>query len=425
MRITLTASLVLLLGLVASASAQVNPIYARLKAYRTYFDVTATTPMAQRFKVWFIDKDYCFCSIAGNTVQEMENLTEHDLHLWWGGFSLPPSSVEPVPAPLKPLADAMLARVKVLHPDGKNFLVSYAGEFRTVSIREMTPLAREGDPGKRLSHNGNANFAIKRDGTVAGTEGMTGIGTGLVAHPAFPDESTKLPHFVDFRLPPELESYSLVAGYLYHLGGASAAAWNQMIAAALKTAKAIEEGTYKNPIEELLAQQGSTVLPEGFDAQLTVEVDSYARHADFQHQQHASARLLFSTRAVLAGPVTQTFRAEKLGLTYRVTLDLKRLIVSFNIKNSAGDEKSAAYELKYSNGVEPIVEGNSTALNGGYVLAQMDENTREITVPGTDGFQQFDNYPETSIHVPYVLGKVPAKLAAAESNRRARTALAR
>lgn len=382
--------LLLALALAAPLSAEINPIYARLKAYRTYVAIQSVKPQAHHFYVWFSDIEPCLAQISGNTVAEMEALTEDDLHMSWGAFGLPPDSVDPVPDAVKPLADAMVAQIQKLHPDARNFKVRYEGDFRTVSVQEIMPRALVGDPTRRPAATVEATLKVLPDGRVDGTYGMAMAGHGLLVHPAFEDEYTECPRFVDHVMPAELEGTSLLYGPIF---GRS---YEALCAKIVQAADAIGAGTYTNPIERVLTAQGETQLPPHYSTLLKLSIDTYARAEDWSNQVGESPQFVISVRSGLAGPVTRSVSSEKTGLTYTLTADFRALTMAIRVSGPTG-EVSATYPLILSDGQSFVTEGDSAALTGGWMFAEIPDD-QELSLPGANGFTSFDVYPEGSIY---------------------------
>lgn len=382
--------LLLALALAAPLSAEVNPVYARLKGYRTYVAIQDVKPRAHHFYVWFSDIEPCLAQVAGNTVAEMEALTEEDLHMSWGAFGLPPDSVDPVPDAVKPLADAMVAQIQKLHPDARNFKVRYEGDFRTVSVQEIMPRALPGDPRLRPAAKVEATLKVLPDGRVDGTYGMAMAGHGLLVHPAFEDEYTECPRFVDHVMPAELEGTSLLYGPIF---GRS---YEALCAKIVQAADAITAGTYTNPIEGVLTAQGDTQLPPHYSTLLKLSIDMYARAEDWANQVGESPQFVISVRSGLAGPVTQSVTSARTGLTYTLTADFRALRMSVRVSGPSG-EVSASYPLILTEGQDFVTEGDSAALTGGWMFAEHTDDS-DLSLPGANGFTRFDIYPESSIY---------------------------
>jgi hypothetical protein len=407
MRMRFILSALIVLGLGRAASAEINPIYSRLKTLRTYYSVGSVDKLAHRFSIWYSNIEPSLAQVAGNTVEDMQALTEKDLHISWGAFGIPPSEIQPVPPALKAVADAAVARLKELQPNASEIQIGYYGKFRQVHINEMTPIDRAGGPAdKRIARKVELSAKLSEEGTITGLYGFSSGGYGLMAwdwenvHPF-----AKLPQYVNYALPANLEGTSPLYAHHFHHKGDYEEAYEKVIAEVLKTVAAIDAGTYKNPIEELLAAQGESLLPAGFDAHLKYEVRTYARAANFPDQKSEEVVLRFSLKKALAAPV-HFVETSPMGIKYDLTIDLTKKLVSLTVTNSANQSASRTYPVVLDNHYGGVVtEGDATALLGGTISVKLPHDLHDLHVPGTGGFSEFDVYPESAMWESFIHGE--------------------
>jgi hypothetical protein len=372
---------------VCPARSEVHSIYGRLKAFRAYYSVSHMDQVAHRFTVWYHHNEWCMLHIAGNTVEEMNNLSEHDLSPAFGPWACPPAHPRPVPEELKPLAVAMLARIKAVHPEGNQFKVGYSGHFWQARIAEVVPLAPPGAE-NRLARGMECLLKISAENTILEQSFSTG-GTGLLAHVTIPDDPSKCPLFIDFSLPAELEGTSPIYARYYDPQTPYVEVYQRLVTQAMKTLISLKAGTYVNPIEGLLAGQGDSLLPPAYDSSLLYNLDMYAR-AEHQRGEHVIHR--FSLKKALSGPVHETLYSG-LGLHYDVTIDLPRHQLAVKVISPVGDTLARTYEVKMTNSSGGILTvGDAAALQGAW-LSVIRPHDEELSLPGTAGFTQFDVYP--------------------------------
>jgi hypothetical protein len=394
-------SVLLAFLIAAPAFSAVNPIYARLKAYRTYHEITKVDAQAHRFYVWFSDVEPTLAQVAGNTVEEMAALTEQNLNISWGAFGIPPDDVPPVPAHVQHLADAMLKRIQELRPNASGYLVSYAGEFRLVGVTETTPFNLPGNPDDTTCHRLQASLKLFADGTIDGTHGLAMAGTSTLAPDWNEANFQTVPRYVDFRMPPEIEGTSVLWTPIFGRNPIYAEAHAALLKKIVETVKAIDAGSYENPIEAILSAQGSTPLPVAFSPTMRFSVDAYARTEDWGSQMEDTAQLTFTVREALAGPVTKSYYSADTTLAFDLTVDLQAMKATVKVTTPGGATRTETYEIAPAG---LILEGTSAAVKNGWLHAQIHHGHHDFTLPGEGGFTAFDIYPGQDIRTSYVHG---------------------
>lgn len=394
-------AMALTLGLGWSCHAQEpHPIYRRLRAYRNTFQITGTSPMAERFTAWFVRHGYVRADFGANSPEEIRDFEEKDLHLSSGSLALPPGAVDPIPPALEPFAAALGRRLQELFPEHQDLQVAYRGRRRTISIEEVTSFSTAEDPEDRFCRRSWLTLAAAEGSTQLEPSGSMqaygGIGR-LVPH----RDPERLPTFVDYVSPPALEGSALCYAHFRGLGGAFEAAWDEFSVRLLQAADALEDGSYENPIEGVLAAQGETELPPGLDPWLEYDLRVYARAEDFQDQVDDHQVFRFRLRDVVEGPVALSRDSAATGLAYRVELDLERKLLALKVETAAG----VGLKLEYAVTGEILRTPEGVAVENAWLEVAVDGEEHQL--PGTGGFTRFDVYPETSVRTTRVFVPAP------------------
>jgi hypothetical protein len=374
--IRLVCAVVLLCCCVA-AHADGDSGWGSLKLYRTYHYVADWSERAHHFDVWFLDVEPMYCSVPGNTPDQIMALTMSDLECWWGGLAPNPGGFPPVPDDVTHLAEAIGDRMAELFPNASNLLIGYSGDFSTIKIGEVTPVASDGS----LKMISLLSFAIFPEPPQLGFYGMQWYGAvGLSPEPAAA-LCDPTPCFVDFVMPPEIEGSCLVCGYYQGAGGSYPSAWSDLGSAVLATADAIDQGTYVNPIDSILATQGDTLLPSGLDQYAEYTIHAYLRGDSGREE----VELKYSVSEVASGPVTSVFRSRRTGLVYRATLDLGTESLTTIVSTPTGEIQELSLPIVF----ELIRDGDVVAIDGLPSL-EMDFDGRMMVFGGFGAFTRID-----------------------------------
>jgi len=204
------ASIIVALALAATAGAEgaPHPVYARLKAYRSYFQVNQVEPMAHRFTAWFVARGYCRSDLGGNTPEDFAAVPDGELGISTGAFAIPPGAVEPAPEEVAHLAAAFEARLREAYPEAVDMKVAYKGELRVLRVEEVTPLTLGGEAGDRFGRRSTLTLAHGPGSSqledCGAFQAYGGLG-GLVPY----GQEAELPRFVPFVMPAAIEGSAL------------------------------------------------------------------------------------------------------------------------------------------------------------------------------------------------------------------------
>lgn len=390
----------LILATLATTARAADPVFPRLKAYRTYLHIEKVDRFAQRFTAWFINQDYNRVEVGVNSVEEVEKLTDEQLQGSWGGFAIPPGQIDPIPDEMKPIADALAARLKLAYPELTELKIGYDGKKRAISVEELTPFTANRDASETFVRRSNVTYfqaVDAQDLEPAGIQMYGGL--GILCHESFPQDCDASPSFVDFTMPPALEGTSLLRSRLDESVPAYGPAWKDFCHIAIATADALENGTYQNPIETVLARQGDTVLPPTFAQHLEYTLNGYARAEDFQNQVEDRHTFQIPLQEAVEGTVRRIWTSPETGLEYSLAVSFADRRLTLWVKTPGGQQgRSGASMLDNSTGGFLIRDGERVALDQGYLDLQIDEGQSEFSFEGEGKFTSFDIYPESQVY---------------------------
>lgn len=388
---------VLILATLASTALATDPIYPRLKAYRTYFHLDKVDRFAHRFTAWFINVDYTRVEVGVNSIEEIEKLEEDDLRGSWGAFGIPPGEIPQVPDEMKPMAAALESRIRQIYPDHTQFKIAYDGLKRAISVEELTPMTAHRDPGDTYVRRSNVTYFQGQDSQVLEPAGIQMYGgLAILCSEHFPDECASLPCFVDFTMPAALEGTSLLRSRLDPAAPAYGPAWEEFSRQAIAAADALENGSYQNPIEAVLARQGDTVLPPAMGQTLEYSINAYGRTEEFQDQVDERHAFRIPLEQAVEGTVRQAWTSPETGLEYSVAVSFNERRLTLWVKTPGGQQaRAGSTMLDNASGGFLIRDGERVALDQGHVELQIDEGQEEINLEGEGRFTSFDVYPET------------------------------
>jgi hypothetical protein len=349
-----------------------------LKLYRTYHYVTDRSERAHHFDVWFQNIGPMYCSVSGNTPDQIMALTISDLECWWGGLALPPGCVPPaVPDDINHLAGAVVDRIAELYPDASDLLIGYSGDFSGIQIGAVTPIASDGN----LKMVSRLSFAIFADPPQLRFYGEQWVSALTFTPKPAAELCDPAPCFVDFLMPAEIEGSCLRCGHYEGAGGSYPSAWSDFESAVLATADAIDRGTYVNPINSILSAQGDTLLPSSLNQYAEYTILTYLR-GDGGWED---VKLKFLVSKVASGPVTRVFRSRRTGLVYQATLDLGTGSLTTIVSTPTGERQQLSLPVV----VELIRDGDVVAIDGLPHL-DMDRDDRKMIFGGFGDFTRID-----------------------------------
>lgn len=314
---------------VTSVRADIDPIFARLKPYRTYFSITKVDRFAEQFRVRIQETYNRFSGcVAINSEEEAEALVKENM-------GCPPNDVAPpemlpVPPEKKDLALAIEKRMKEIFPKLTKFSIGYFGNYRAINVLSTTLLAENNNAKNTLVHQASFQARHIRDtnrlDVVQKQAGFIGGSTYL----CFENQPEYYVHyyhfcktlsqFIDYQLPAKLEGSSLYYG-LFEKQKVYRDALVGFSEAVIQTADAIANGSYENPIEKILATQGTDDLPNGIEP-----------YFEFSSMVGNRAPLRFSLKEAAKGPAT--VKGESGIYHYVLTLDTKNMTMDVRAKSA-------------------------------------------------------------------------------------------
>lgn len=346
----------------------VDPVFAKLKPYRTYYAITGIQPYAQQFLVQFmLGSEPVLATFHGDTVADIQDLkTIQEVSGTLAGGTLKPKVTPPEWLDLEL---AIRSKIKLLHPTSSKLIVSYQGEMRRIDVTETIMLSSSTQElSRRVAHVTTLHFSQKK-----GTSGLVvdrGIAqssstTALCAQ-LDPKSCVVRPHFLPFLSWPDAEGRSSFAYSMVR--GTSARPENRLKfpeldreldriwPIILSTVKELDEGTYVNPIETLLKKQraGIPAKLQTFFSQGVIcggtPVDGPRKSEKFH-----SATFGFTLQQLLSGfkkDVTMT----EFGLN--VTLQANTKSMRIDVRKNSGEHLEFAWDIP--NIEDSLLAGNDS-----------------------------------------------------------------
>lgn len=377
--------LMCLILFVSIANAEIHPIYRQLKSFRTYLSLSNLTEEKHQFRAWFHDVEPMVCSLAGNTPDEIAALKGC---IYGGLVPQPPlKSRTPTPPILKKLEAAVKDRITAQYPELSELVIEYTGSFRTIYLREVIPT---------IDGVNVAVFPVKVDMKKHTLEpsGLSIVGSSSICSSSEACENS--PEFVDFTPPASEEGTLISARYFKNKLPETVA--DSFVNAIFATVEAKDKGIYKNPIESILARQGTTELPPGLNQRLNFSLQLYGRTADFDKQVSVPMTLTFMSKELLSGfPVTVSQTIPELG-DFKViaNANLDSHLLTVQMIAPTGEEKTAEFALN------PTIVGSGTeqalalpiALVG---IGKAKDEFKGYDFKGYGSFQSVDAHPKASL----------------------------
>ncbi len=371
---------------VSIANAETHPIYRQLKNFRTYLSLSNLTEEKHHFRTWFHDVDGSMvCSLAGNTPDDFVPLKKREQHCSDGLLaSQPPLNPRPTPPNLKNLEAAVKDQITTQYPELSELLIEYIGSFRTIYLREVIPT---------IGGVNVAVFPINVDMNKHTLEpsGLSIVGNSGICSSSY--ECKNSPEFVDFTPPASEEGTLISARYFENKLPKTVA--ESFINSIFATIEAKDKGIYKNPIESILARQGTTEFPPGLNQRLNFSLQLYGRTADFSKQVDVPVTLTFMSKELLSGfPVTVSQTIPELGDFKVIAIaNLNSHLLTVQMIAPTGEEKTAEFALN------PTIEGSGTdqalALPTELVgIGKTEAGFKGYEFKGYDSFRSVDAYPK-------------------------------
>ncbi len=236
-----------------------NP--GELKQFRNYIHIASVGPFVHHFTVWYRSVEPSVCEM-----QVIENGDKPPLvyigKCWGGGMAVRPRKTPPPPGSVARLAEAALSAICARSSRSEDYVIAYGGKYRQIELRE------------EVVYNTSPTFGVTSELTLKVNEALTEItdvaggssGLGGVCGQRCIEGATLLSHV------PTSEKYA-GRSLLYPLFQKDERPeyWNALRDEILKAAKSMRDGECGTSLQQLLAAQGDSLLPEGMDPELRVQ----------------------------------------------------------------------------------------------------------------------------------------------------------
>lgn len=293
----------------AQAHAADTSMIDKLKTYRTYYILNSLGHFTHTFDVWFDNDEGIYCQFSANQPSDVSSLGSRSYSCGSGFYGVRPKGKVPVVPKKFTSIEVELKKIILRdYPKAKNFLFSYSGEYRQADLVEVTPLSI-GHADERLYASAWFGLKFFRDGhtelTPASGEFGLGRGFGLwCSRETRPCEGQRA--FVNYVLPPELEGSSPVDVRTFDKErkfSQYVKIWDELVESIRQTIESFDNGSYSNPIFDILNAQGDTVLPPQFNQYLKFSLSLFFYNeevgSELRGAQEFSRDVYISTKDIL------------------------------------------------------------------------------------------------------------------------------
>ena len=246
----------------------VDPAFAKLKPYRTYYHIAGIQPYAQQFLVHFmVGSDPVLATFHADTVDEIQ--AQKNIPTVTGVLATGTLTPTTTPPDQLSLETAVRAKVKELYPTSSQLILAYQGEIRRIDVVETIVISSSTvDLFQRIAHLTTLHFSQKK-----GLPGLIldrGVAQSNVTDELCDrqDQTSCMvrPNFIPFLSAPDAEGRSAFAYSMYRsstredlhlkfpeLDRELDRLWPMI----LTTVNDLDAGNYTNPIEAILQKQFS------------------------------------------------------------------------------------------------------------------------------------------------------------------------
>ncbi|WP_394847108.1 hypothetical protein LZC95_06520 [Pendulispora brunnea] len=377
----------------------------RLGLFRSYFALERVGIPAHHFTVWYRKIEPAHCRVV-----VLDANTAKTSGCMWGGMSVRPSSIPPVPANVHALGEAAQDAVREEEPDAKDFAIRYEGVFRELVVSEFIPMVAvpnglSGWYGKLhlRADPGLTRFVDKvRDGES---------GFGAVEIPA---SAARL----DVKAPSNENGKSLITDAMMSADPQSiltgrAGTPRTYLERALSIARDIASGKPVPTMAPLLAAGIDTSLPEGYSVPVHVKLSvlAWLRKPGNNPNPRLELDIPLQWRDTVepGGQTRGTTEGDIAGLHVRASATLGSMVpaaplpyapaapwrsVEMSLTVRVEDGRGHVFERSYPAHGNILVEGRSAATIGfvlpDYGSSNHDRETLKVTWPGNPQAGAFD-----------------------------------
>lgn len=287
----------------------------KLHFHRNAFALERVDVAAHHFTIWYhhIEPCHCEASVIGDRAYLSGCM--------WGGMSVPPAKVPPIPSEVEPLVELVEEALHDYEPDASSTKLAYHGHYRTIVVSEMIPIAR-GAPFNGTELSGwHGRVVLRADPTLSriegGGAGLSTTGFGLVDIPPGAARIT-------FELPANEDGMVLLSARLMSDGVARATGSTKaLLDASLDAARKVDRGERVATMRALLKAPIDATLPPAYDPSVSLRVTLYARARPGHEQKGLELALQLHPRAAVKdGESIATTEGDIAGLHVRATAKL-------------------------------------------------------------------------------------------------------
>lgn len=306
-------------GAAAATAPKIPPAdddFALLLAYRNYYSLDRVGEFEHHFAVWFQCIEPTVSYFAVSPDGQVRNAGG-----WWGGMGVRDGDPPPVPPEQEGNAKLAMAQHERDYDGASGERIQYLGSYREVALGEIVPDDGPGDPYKRgVWHQ---TVTVRADAELTGYDGTAELSGGYTRM-CWEDtlyRDCSQPHWIDAGAldgvgRPQLAA--LTTDKPSPQSSDAKAAFEAKVMAAARARVAGEAGT---PIADILAQQGTGFLPEGFAPPVRVGFTIYARWGKGVDQTSGAIAVDLDPREIARGNAHGEGSTTIAGVTLRATVE--------------------------------------------------------------------------------------------------------
>lgn len=252
----------------------VDSAIAKLKPYRTYYQLDAISPYVEQFTARFYIKSVpTIATIRGNTVDEIRSLTK--LTAASGNAAIPTLKAVAAPIEARDLEKAARAKIVQLYPTATKIVTMYQGPVRQLDVSETIVVSSaNANIFKRIAEIARFRFIQPQNqGTLSLDRSASRTSMLSILCSQWDTQScTKRPNFIPFAASRGVDGRSLFSysqlrnsdvPTMFRLKNANFDKdLDRLWPMILRTAVELDSGIYHNPIESILQNQFGGVPSE-------------------------------------------------------------------------------------------------------------------------------------------------------------------
>jgi hypothetical protein len=388
----------------------VNPDFARMRAFRSYVQVTEVGPYVHHFRAWYSCIEPTVLDFTAE--REGTRVVVERKGGYWGGLGVRMRDPDPVPSSVADMESAIRRAIHANVPAAGDVVIAYLGAYRAVSFHEVMPTSPPGDPLTRMTHT--ASFV------VAANEDLTRIehvheARGGVTRLCWEDTSYVPCHGPArwVRVPASLErGEPLLPRFNLGVDEPGLAPLREAL---LEAARASLSDEPSPPFDDLLEPEES-LLPASIAQDVTASVQIYARVREGEQPSRTLTVTFPANDVVFEGVERRSEPVEIDGRRYWLTLRVRpdavpasdaamAMDVAFTVEARIEDDAGHSVEATRPARAEVILEGGRVALAG--IGIEETSGIIHLPMPGFGRFQNVDAYLDTSM--PTAVWPAPAR----------------